>query len=1313
MRTLAAIVIGVALFTSAPMAFAQGELLRAWEFNKDGDAEGWFPAHSLSPFVVEGGVLKTHAIGPDPYMHASQGRAFDIQGNDFQYIEIRMKCHVGESAEYFWANTVEGKDYGFVAGKERSFSTIPDGEFHTYRVFPLWEGQVTRLRFDPVDNDSIEIDYIRIYQLPTRAPAGPKTAWEFNTDGDAEGVIPLRDLDLLRIQGGGARTAAVGKAPTLLTSPTEIDAAKAPYVSVSMSSTAPAEGRVQWNTTGKPDFAANDSVSFDIVGDGKVHVYNLNVGELRAWQGTIKRLELSAAAPMGAEASLVGAQWAIDFIRCAAQPQGPADLRLTRISVVPTVGLTGEPIAIEAAFRNHGGEPSAEASCSLVLPAGVSLSGGEPTQHLGRVSPGQEATAKWQVVVPKDRSGTFEATLRAELGAGPAVSGKVPIRSYPGSAVAPPARVYAELRGDVAVIGNERIQAAIPTIGECPLFLYARDGNGWRNLGRAASLAELALAHEGVVALHPEGARLRKGLSDEAGVELRFRAEGASVSVSVSARPDDPALTVSETLTADRDLSIAYLRGAWLLAGDGTFGSALDLGLFPGLEYLVSGERSSSTLDIAAPNNLRYAPHPNRVTVPTMAIENDRYVVGIRWDPLQVWTPQKKGPAAHNRPTAVFASPDFLDHSDNHLMGLMLPSIPDFVREDTLTSQKGYALKRGAKVALRYDIFAPPGDVLAATDWVYNAERVPALPDKARSDAATVRLALRGYEELLWNEETQAWAGVKGWAATSKAGTAIYLYTASELYPNDPAAKEWRAKAIRVGKPDFGLDFAFHVGGVAQAVKKLRAAAYGTMAGQGADGGWTFHPDEEHAALGTAGEEAVGLSAAQTAQILTCARITGDPVALESGLRALQYMDQFTVPRASQVWEVPVHTPDILASSRTAAAYLEGYRITGERKYLDRAVYWARTGLPFVYSWQAPEIDPVMLYGTIPVFGATWYTGSWFGRIVQWNGLDYAGTLIDLARYDDSLPWRHIAEGINISGINQMQTKEGYQGLYPDSYGMTDNTLAWGLMLSSGRILHNMFALAGHDPSVQTEVVPTKAGRLDLSSAAQLSDVKWSEDAGAIDAKLSYRRGETFYSLLTPVAEPKRVLKNGKALARAEDLDGVTEGWMLDEGSGMLIIKTTDTGPTQLRIEGVTVRFPPQTTSGDFNRDGDPEGWSAGHAMSPVQVSGGMLRSRVIAEDPWLYGPATLIDAGKLKTLAIRMRLTAGEGGQVFWAIPGGGMAPERSATFPLQGDGQFHEYTIDLAKAPSWKGYVVQLRIDPGSAVGAEVEIDYVHLQP
>jgi len=124
------------------------------------------------------------------------------------------------------------------------------------------------------------------------------------------------------------------------------------------------------------------------------------------------------------------------------------------------------------------------------------------------------------------------------------------------------------------------------------------------------------------------------------------------------------------------------------------------------------------------------------------------------------------------------------------------------------------------------------------------------------------------------------------------------------------------------------------------------------------DGSWRFKSQisesgvfkgMDYAEIGPDNASEVGTSALNAFYLLQFANITGDAMARNAGLRALDFIEQFEVPRAAQVWEVPVHTPDILASGDACEAYLEAYRLTGEQKYLDKAIYWAWTGMPFVY----------------------------------------------------------------------------------------------------------------------------------------------------------------------------------------------------------------------------------------------------------------------------------------------------------------------------------------------------------------------------
>jgi hypothetical protein len=191
-------------------------------------------------------------------------------------------------------------------------------------------------------------------------------------------------------------------------------------------------------------------------------------------------------------------------------------------------------------------------------------------------------------------------------------------------------------------------------------------------------------------------------------------------------------------------------------------------------------------------------------------------------------------------------------------------------------------------------------------------------------------------------------------------------------------------------------------------------------------------------------DTAVGLCARPAAELLDFARATGDEEALRAGLRAVECMRRFRTPRGAQVWEIPLHTPDQLASAYAVWACVRAYELTGRPEHLTEARRWALSGVPFVYLWQR---HPVMLYGTPPVFGAThWKAPCWIGLPVQWVGGVYAYALTMLAPHDKSLDWNHLARGILIAA-EQMQYTEGpHRGLLPDSFDLaTQQRRPWDI----------------------------------------------------------------------------------------------------------------------------------------------------------------------------------------------------------------------------------------------------------------------------
>jgi hypothetical protein len=168
--------------------------------------------------------------------------------------------------------------------------------------------------------------------------------------------------------------------------------------------------------------------------------------------------------------------------------------------------------------------------------------------------------------------------------------------------------------------------------------------------------------------------------------------------------------------------------------------------------------------------------------------------------------------------------------------------------------------------------------------------------------------------------------------------------------------------------------------------------------------------------------------------LLDYAWLTGDAAALEAGTKTLDYMKRFQVPRGAQVWELSLHTPDILASAYLVWSYVRGYELTGKKEYLAEARRWALSGVPFVYLWDS---KPIMRYATIPVYGATnWRAPNWMGLPVQWCGGVYAYALTLLAPHDKTLDWAQLARGILVSGEQQEAPDGRYVGCLPDSFDL-------------------------------------------------------------------------------------------------------------------------------------------------------------------------------------------------------------------------------------------------------------------------------------
>ena len=309
----------------------------------------------------------------------------------------------------------------------------------------------------------------------------------------------------------------------------------------------------------------------------------------------------------------------------------------------------------------------------------------------------------------------------------------------------------------------------------------------------------------------------------------------------------------------------------------------------------------------------------------------------------------------------------------------------------------------------------------------------------------------------------------------------------------------------------------------------MEAETQQRIATQESDGSWRWHPtNEKTAILGKAGEAVLGTCAESALLLLKHARITGNKTSREAGLKALEFMKQFSLPRGAQMWECPMYQPDVLAAAHAIGAYVEAFELTQEKAHFKRATYWAETALPFLYHWHLPD-RPGMHFASIPVFGTTFYTHPWFGVPVQWNGLVLAYHLLRLNQHTEDERWHQIAEGITVSAMYQQWDDGELKGTYPDGfYGFC--TEGKGPHLNPEDIMANVIRSAGLTPGIKTAIT----GDIHLSSGAKVDALTLTND-GQLSWQLSYAENEISYALIVGYGRVPQALRARYEFASSSD----------------------------------------------------------------------------------------------------------------------------------------------------------------------------------
>jgi len=1072
-----------------------------------------------------------------------------------------------------------------------------------------------------------------------------------------------------------------------------------------------------------------------------------NVGDQPA-----ARLEISAEAPSGVTARRMGegrplppgseevVRWRLagrlraGQVRVRAQSGDAADelqialaprVEIQSVLIAPGLLRPGETGLVTATVRNHGTAWSPPVRLRIGAGGGSRLQ--SPASIVAApIAPNGLSSVRWRLAAPP-LPGAFGATVVMDDASDSEAASKATATAITTQAL--DAR-WERLAGPLGVR-----RGADRSVGELRVA--------------GARLPAARMPHLGLVVVHlPDGAdqtlvarygRLRRTGTSVTATATAVDRAGGKWRFALRARPEGRfgvRLTLGARCTQPR--RVRHFEGPAVLVGDGGTGPAKREAILPGLEWLTRDEVSSSDLDIAAshPDRVRFLPHPNKVTIPAMGVRTPAAAVGLLWAPSVALQP-------------VFAVPDRLGGVAAHRLALALPSVANGRRENQPLSGRPLALAPGQEMRIEGVLIVDPSgrDALAALDhWsrIYRAQ--PPMPAPRGTDRLQAAWSMAAYTTSLWVSEKDGWRPFLGgpaiWDIPSWRPDYLYdLREVERIAPEHPDAPLWRSRASLAasrGLVPLAEDLGFAYLEPSHHISTAGVHAAELARSQLSGGGWPFDAYRrdtgvfrgmDYNELGPHGAVEVGTIALNAYGILQYARLTGDARAYRAGVRALRRLEGFEVPRAAQVWEVPVHTPDILATADAVDAFLEAYRFTvaeghPEARWLAEARRWARAGLPFVYVWNAPG-RPWMRHGSIPVFGATWFQGSWFGNIVQWNGLRYAYALWKLHAYDPSarfggLSWRDLAVGITRSAMYQQSTGGKNLALWPDSlHTVTGARSSWEF--PPRQILKNIYALMGSPGEPDTFGVRMGAAVARVSVRGKLVRSDWTPSASARPSRLSVTvrpvPGPAGRAVIAGIAAPASVAVNGTRIAQ-----GGANGWVYEPSCALLSVPVRRNARSlcAISVEGVRGASPTvfaghlaATTVRElrFEFDRGPDGWVSAHDLKPLRAVGGALRLDAIGPDPYAVRSNCRIAADRVREVVLRVKAQRDGSAQFFWTTETSpDWSEEKSIRFSIPADGQWHEVVVPVGDHPSWQGATITgLRIDPASVTGASAEVDWI----
>ncbi len=477
--------------------------------------------------------------------------------------------------------------------------------------------------------------------------------------------------------------------------------------------------------------------------------------------------------------------------------------------------------------------------------------------------------------------------------------------------------------------------------------------------------------------------------------------------VTLTLEPEQPVLHLSFRLVSNANQYARYIRGPWLKVGEGEFGSKKTDAILPGVEWLLDEEWSSGSDWFKDPWAMRWVPHANKVAIPLMAASYEGTGIGLAWDPNQDSTGWFNYRRNHQQP--VFASPNFIDRQNNHVMGLMVPDVEIEAQENQVYREPPLELHLKQWVNFDAEIFLVQGDSMdVVLDWV-KRHGMPEPPEPRWQYREALDRIAAAYTSHYWHEGVGF--GVQQTEHSIHPRVPRFAERYIDQNPGSALAQSLADKVAwcKQNSPE-----------KIKNEQQLMETGDLILSRQREDGSFPFDPHGAHyrkddfvvattflEPMGLDQDTALDITILPVIELLDLAQKTGEKKFLNAARKALDYCLSMRRPEGGDFWETPLHAPNLFAAGHAAIAYYLGYRTFSEEIYLEKAIYWIRTLLPFTHLWQ--PADKPMIYNTKPCLcSSDWYFANWVRDHVQWEVLE---TFAISQHYD--IRWHEIDRDID------------------------------------------------------------------------------------------------------------------------------------------------------------------------------------------------------------------------------------------------------------------------------------------------------------